>query len=209
MLGQEAPQKNLPQRALVYYSDGLRAERVQFKTDRRHEGHYAREPPIENECSESKVSRPSAADEGRAEMSHAALFAGLVFDEHDRPVEWTTVGDETFYVVDDDGFRRHVPAEEIDRAVLAELREQILSNRDAVAQGALQMMGADDLFTKAMIDSSLNNIDENFRKLMDTGLPEQARQWLGMLGFKIVVNYHGEVLRMESPGVAGADDGDH
>ncbi|MBI5829457.1 MAG: hypothetical protein HZB20_07940, partial [Chloroflexi bacterium] len=108
--------------------------------------------------------------------------------------------------VDDDGFRRHVPAMEIDRAVLGELRDQIMANRDAVTQGAMQMMGADDLFSKAMIDSSLNNIDSNFARLMDQGLPEQARQWLGMLGFRIVVNYHGEVVRMESPGAAGSGD---
>jgi hypothetical protein len=139
-------------------------------------------------------------------MSKTALFAGLVLDERDQTLETTNVGGEAFYVVDDDGFRRHVAAEEIDKAVLGQLRDQIMSNRDAVTQGALQMMGADDLFTKAMIDSSLNNIDSNFAKLMDQGLPEQARQWLGMLGFRIVVNYHGEVVRMESPGAAGPDD---
>ncbi len=129
-------------------------------------------------------------------------------DENDRNVEATTIGGEAFYIVDDDGFRRHVPAEEIDKAVLTELRDQIMANRDAVTQGALQMMGSDDLFSKAMIDSSLKNIDSNFAKLMDQGLPEQARQWLGMLGFRIVVNYHGEVVRMESPGVAGTDEGE-
>ena len=129
-------------------------------------------------------------------------------DEGDRSLETTLVGEEAFYIVDDDGFRRHVPAEEIDKTVLAELRDQIMENRDAVTQGALQMMGADDLFSKAMIDSSLKNIDSNFAKLMEQGLPEQARQWLGMLGFRIVVNYHGEVVRMDSPGVAGPDEGE-
>ncbi|MEK7327651.1 MAG: hypothetical protein AAB217_20590 [Chloroflexota bacterium] len=141
-------------------------------------------------------------------MSKTALFAGLVVDEGDRSLETTLVGEEAFYIVDDDGFRRHVPAEEIDKTVLAELRDQIMENRDAVTQGALQMMGADDLFSKAMIDSSLKNIDSNFAKLMEQGLPEQARQWLGMLGFRIVVNYHGEVVRMDSPGVAGTDEGE-
>ena len=139
-------------------------------------------------------------------MSRTALFTGLVVDERDRAVEATMVGEEAFYVVDDDGFHRHVPAEDIDKVVLGELRDQIMANREAVTKGALQMMGADDLFSKAMIDSSLNNIDANFAKLMESGLPEQARQWLGMLGFHIVVNYRGEVLRMESPGMAGPDD---
>ena len=139
-------------------------------------------------------------------MSKTTLFAGLVVDEHDRAVETAMVGGEAFYVVDDDGFRRHVPAEDIDKVVLGELRDQIMANRDAVTQGALQMMGADDLFSKAMIDSSLNNIDANFAQLMEYGLPEQARQWLGMLGFRIVVNYRGEVVRLESPGIAASDD---
>jgi len=139
-------------------------------------------------------------------MSKTALFTGLVLDEGDHVLETTQVGDEAFYIVDDDGFRRHVPAEEIDKAVLGQLREQIMSNRDAVTQGALQMMGADDLFSKAMIDSSLNNIDSNFARLMEQGLPEQARQWLGLLGFRIIVNYHGEVIRMDSPGTSGPDD---
>jgi hypothetical protein len=91
--------------------------------------------------------------------------------------------------------------------VLKELRDQTLANRDAGTLGAMKMMGADDIFTKAMIDSSLNNMDSHFAKLMDTGLPEQARQWLAMLGFKIIVNYRGEVTRVESPGVA-SDEGE-
>ena len=91
--------------------------------------------------------------------------------------------------------------------MLSELRDQTLANRDAVTEGAMKMMGQEDLFTKAMIDSSLNNLDSHFSKLMDAGLPEQARQWLGMLGFRVVVNYHGEVVRLDSPGIAG-DEGE-
>ena len=140
-------------------------------------------------------------------MSKKALFAGLVVDEDGRPVEPATIGDEAFYIVDDAGFKRHVPAEDIDRTVLSELRDQTLANRDAVTEGAMKMMGQEDLFTKAMIDSSLNNLDSHFSKLMDAGLPEQARQWLGMLGFRVVVNYHGEVVRLDSPGIA-SDEGE-
>ena len=133
-------------------------------------------------------------------MSKKALFAGLVVDEREQTVESTVLGAEAFYIVNDDGFKRHVPAEDIDKVVLKELRDQTLANRQAVTEGAMKMMGQEDLFTKAMIDSSLNNIDSHFEKLMDAGLPEQARQWLGMLGFRIVVNYHGDVVRLHSPG---------
>jgi len=138
-------------------------------------------------------------------MSKKALFAGLVIDEKEQAVESKVIGEEAFYIVDDDGFKRHVPAEDIDKVVLKELRDQTLANRQAVTEGAMKMMGQEDLFTKAMIDSSLNNIDTHFQKLMDAGLPEQARQWLGMLGFRIVVNYHGDVVRLDSPGIASGD----
>ncbi len=140
-------------------------------------------------------------------MSQQALFAGLVRDEKEQAVETVSIGGEAFYVVDDDGFKHHIPAEEIDRPVLQELRDQTLANRDAVTEGAMQMMGADDLFTKAMIDASIKNIDAHFDKLMEQGLPEAARQWLGMLGFRIVVNYRGEVMRIDSPGIA-TDEGE-
>jgi hypothetical protein len=38
------------------------------------------------------------------------------------------------------------------------------------------------------------------------GLPDEAWQMLGMMGFRVVVNYHGEVLRIDRPSVA--DDSD-
>jgi len=47
------------------------------------------------------------------------LFAGLVFDEQGQPVEVSQVGGEPHYVVLDSGFRRHVPAEYVDRQILA------------------------------------------------------------------------------------------
>ncbi|MBI4630307.1 MAG: hypothetical protein HY740_01035, partial [Chloroflexi bacterium] len=55
-------------------------------------------------------------------MSRTALFEGLVFDEDRRTLATTRVGDEAFYIVDDAGFKRHVPAEEIDRVILSQLR---------------------------------------------------------------------------------------
>jgi hypothetical protein len=44
---------------------------------------------------------------------------------------------------------------------------------------------------------------------MQTGIPEDMRAYLGMMGFKVIINYHGEVVRMEQPGSAsGGDDGE-
>jgi len=135
-------------------------------------------------------------------MSHKALFAGLVIDEASRPLDIAMIGSEAQYVIDDDGFRRHIDAEQIDRQVLQLIQDQINANKEAVEQGMMKVMGSDDLFTKAAIDKSIENIDQ----VMERGLPDDARQWLGMMGFHIVVNLHGDVIKMESPGVV--DDSD-
>lgn len=140
-------------------------------------------------------------------MSKRALFEGLIADPDDKPVGVGIVGGEAQYIVDDGGFHFHVPAERVDREVLGRLREQILANQDAVTQGAMQMLGKDDLFTKAMIDSSLKNMDEHFTRLIDSGLPSEARAYLGMLGFRIILNYHGEVVGLNQPGAAGPEEG--
>ena len=129
-----------------------------------------------------------------------ALFANLVFDEQDEPAEVVYIGAVPHYVILDDGFRRHVEAETVDRQVIQLLRQQILSNRELVTQGMLAMLGKDDLFTKAMIDASIQNIDRHIDVLLEQGLPEDTRTWLGMLGFKVVVNVHGEVVRLDAPG---------
>jgi hypothetical protein len=61
----------------------------------------------------------------------------------------------------------------------------------------MSMMGKDDLFTKAMIDSSIKNVDNLL--VQEQGIPEDARMWLGMMGFKIMVNVHGEVIEISAP----------
>ena len=129
-------------------------------------------------------------------MSHQPLFAGLVIDENDRPLDVARVGSEAAYVIDDDGFHRHIDAAQIDRQVLTRLQEQINANKDAVEQGIMKVVGSDDLFTKAAIDQSI----ENFDQVMERGLPPDALQWLGMMGFRIVVNLHGEVIKLDQPG---------
>lgn len=128
-----------------------------------------------------------------------ALFAGLVVNEQDEPAEVVYIGAAPHYVILDDGFRRHVEAEKVDRQVMELLRQQILAHRELITQGMLSMLGQDDLFTKAMIDASIQNIDRHIDLLMERGLPEDTRTWLGMLGFKIVVNIHGEVVRLDTP----------
>jgi hypothetical protein len=129
-----------------------------------------------------------------------ALFTGLVFNEQDEPAEVVYIGAAPHYVILDDGFRRHVEAETVDRQVIQLLRQQILANQELVTQGMLSMLGKDDLFTKAMIDASIQNMDKHIDTLFEHGLPEDTRTWLGMLGFRVVVNVHGEVVRLDAPG---------
>lgn len=126
-----------------------------------------------------------------------AFFEGLIETEDGAPVEVAYVGGTAFYVIDDQGFRRHVEAHEIDRVVLGQFLEQLQQHPDEAAQAMLQLMGQDDLFTKAMVDSTLRNI--NVEQVLDQRMPAEARQWLGMLGFRVVVDLRGEVVRVDVP----------
>lgn len=128
-----------------------------------------------------------------------ALFSGLVVDELDRPVEEASVGGEPFYVVDDAGFRRHIESGFVDRQVLEQMRTLIQGNEELISEGTMKMLGQEDIFTKAMIERSLRNVDAQFDQLLAQGLPEEARAWMGMLGFRVVIDVHGEVLRVEQP----------
>jgi hypothetical protein len=125
----------------------------------------------------------------------SALFAGLVQDEWGNPVEVVMVGDVPNYVVEDAGFRRHIESEVVDRQVIEMLREQFMAHREIATEAMLEMLGKDDLFTKAMIDASIKNMDQ----IIAQGLPEGARAWLGMLGFRVIVNRHGEVVSLDMP----------
>ena len=112
-------------------------------------------------------------------------------------VETAVVGSESYYVVDDDGFMRHVDSEAVDRQVLSVFLAQLEENKELAVEQMLNMMGKDDLFTKAAIDASLRNIDMD--QIIAQGLPEQARNMMGMLGFRIIINHHGEVIKLDQP----------
>lgn len=141
------------------------------------------------------------------DMPRQPLFAGLVFDELDRPADTAYVGDEPCYVVDDNGFRRHIPSTQVDRAVLAQIAELMKGSEDLISEQTAKMLGQEDVFTKAAIEQQLKNIDKQFDQLMQAGIPENMRVYMGMTGFKIIINMHGEVLKVEQPGVA-SDEGE-
>ena len=132
-------------------------------------------------------------------MSGKAVFEGLVFDENDNVLETIYVGGEPCYVINDAGFLRHIPAQQVDSQVLDVMRKQIAENKDVISEQTAKMIGQDDIFTHAIINNQLENIDDQLNHLMEHGMPESGRTYLGMLGFKIVVNYHGEVVRVDQP----------
>jgi hypothetical protein len=140
-------------------------------------------------------------------MTRQALFAGLVFDELDRPVETAYVGVDPCYVVDDAGFRHHIPSEQVDHQVLNEIKSLIQGNEDLLSEQTAKMIGSDDPFSRAMIQNQIKNIDQQFEQLFEIGIPEDMRVYLGMTGFKVIIDYHGAVLRVEQPGTA-SDEGD-
>ncbi|HXF85421.1 MAG TPA: hypothetical protein VNK49_08530 [Anaerolineales bacterium] len=139
-------------------------------------------------------------------MSREPLFAGLVVDEFGNAVESSWVGSEPCYVVNDAGFRRHIPAEQVDRQVLQQMAEMMKGSEAYISEQTAKMLGQEDVFTKAAIEQQLKNIDKQFDQLMQVGIPEDVRMYLGMMGFKVVINMHGEVLRVEQPGIASDED---
>ncbi len=138
-------------------------------------------------------------------MPRQPLFAGLIVDEFEQPAGTAYVGNEPCYVVNDHGFLRHIPSEQVDRKILEMLRQQISGNEDMLSEQAAKMLGTDDIFSKAMLENQLKNMDKQFDAILDTGIPEESRAFMGMAGFKIVINVHGEVLRMDQP--ASTDEG--
>jgi hypothetical protein len=130
-----------------------------------------------------------------------ALFEGLILDENEHPVSVTYVGDEPTYVVVEDGFKYHVDARTVDDQVMQIFIEQMKSNSSEVSQGILKMMGKDDLFTKASVDNQIRNFDKNLDQLYAVGIPEQSRAYLGMMGFKVIINRRGEIVNLSLPSV--------
>lgn len=134
-------------------------------------------------------------------MPAKPLFTGLVYDDNDQVVEITTVGTESCYVVDDAGFKRHIPSEQVDRQVLDKFRELIEGHEEILGEQALKMLGEDDIFSRAIYIEQLKNLDKQFDQLLETGYPEEIRTYMGMTGFKVIINHHGEVIEVKQPGM--------
>ena len=132
-------------------------------------------------------------------MPAVPLFAGLVVDEFDQSVKVAYVGDEPCYVVNDAGFQRHIPCEQVDRQVLQQMGQLVEGHEDLLAEQTAKMLGQEDIFSRAIIENQLKNLDQQFEAVLKTGIPEEGRAYMGMLGFRVLVNTHGQVVRLDMP----------
>ncbi len=136
-------------------------------------------------------------------VERQALFPGLVYNEQGEPAQLVYIGGVAHYAIPDAGFLRHVEAYKVDKAVIAQLQEQISSMKDEVVRGMLQLLQKDDIFTKAALEASIRNMEQNIRQ----SDPNQWLPWLKLFGFRIVVNVHGEVVELIYPRQPDEDDG--
>ena len=140
------------------------------------------------------------------DMTKKPLFAGLVIDETDNLVQTAYVGGEPCYVVDDNGFKRHIPSSQVDRRVLEMMSELIQGHEGLLSEQAAKMLGQDDIFTRAMIENQLKQMDQQYERLLGQNIPEESLAYLGMTGFRIKINIHGEVIDLQQPGMIAPDD---
>ena len=86
------------------------------------------------------------------------------------------------------------------------MTEAITGHETIISEQTAKMLGQEDIFTKAMIENQLKNIDQQMAQLFETGIPEDSLLFLGMMGFRIQIDFHGKVLDISQPGMAAPDD---
>jgi hypothetical protein len=136
-----------------------------------------------------------------SEATRQALFADLVFNEEGQPAKVVYIGGMPHYAIPDKDFLRHVEAAYLDRQVVALLQERILAMRDLITEGVIHMLGQENLFTRASIEHSIENMD----RILEPGNVDvdELRTALWMLKFRVIVNMHGDVVQLDAPGLEG------
>ena len=134
-------------------------------------------------------------------MATYAFFKGLVYDENNNLIETAAIGDESFYIVDDDGFKRHIESREVDEKIFALFTDQIEGNEEYLANAAAQMTGKTDLFSMAMFKNQLQNVDKEIDNMLKQAPPPGLAEFLGMAGFKVTIDLHGNITQVNMPTV--------
>ena len=101
-----------------------------------------------------------------------------------------------------------IPSEQVDRQVLSRMQELIKGSEDLVSAQTAKMLGQEDVFSVAAIANQLKNMDKQFDNVLQTGIPEDMRAYMGMMGFRVRINIHGEVLSVDQPGAASDGEGE-
>jgi hypothetical protein len=88
---------------------------------------------------------------------------------------------------------------------LSLLKEQIEGHEEIISEQAAKLSGQDDIFSRAILIEQLKNIDKQFGQMLEEGIPEESRAYMGMTGFKIIINHHGDVVEVMQPGMIADD----
>ena len=139
-------------------------------------------------------------------MANKAFFSGVIYDENDNLIDTVTIGNDAFYVVDDYGFKRHIDSREVDEKIFRLFTDQINGNEEYLANAAANMTGQTDLFSMAMFKSQLKNIDKEIETLFRQGPPQGMTEFLGMSGFKVNIDLHGDIVNVKMPSIGDGSD---
>ena len=139
-------------------------------------------------------------------MANKPFFAGLIYDENDNLIETAEIGNESFYIVDDYGFKRHIDSREVDEKIVRLFTDQIGGNEEYLANAAANMTGKTDLFSMAMFKNQLLNIDKEIESMFRQGPPPGLSEFLGMSGFKVNIDLHGNITNVNMPAQQGNKD---
>ena len=60
-------------------------------------------------------------------------------------------------------------------------------------------MGQEDPFSQAVLANQFENFEDQFNMLMNIGIPENDRLYLGMTGFRAIIDIHGNLIELKQP----------
>lgn len=135
-------------------------------------------------------------------MASMPQFEGLVQDVHGLPVPVKRVGAQWFYVVSEDGFDWHIEGAKIDDAVWRRMKDEFQKLKGNILPQVLAQLGQDDPFTAAAYEMAIDNMGSDNAM----SIPQEHKDMLALMGFRIVVDYHGAVLEVAMPTMEGDPD---
>lgn len=127
--------------------------------------------------------------------SKPAAFEHLVYDPVGQSVPVKKIGGSDFYVVVEDSFDYHIAAQKVDAAVWNTLKSHFQRAKEDHLPAALEAMGVEDPFTLAAYESAIDNIGS----AESLSIAQEHKDMLALMGFRIVIDYHGDVQEVVMP----------